>query len=112
MYVKKYQLVRLIISLNADFEQVHRRSKCTHFLFSASKFDPCLMKPCHNGGKCQGQEIPPYYRCECDSMWAGTDCEIKGAFFQLNVKWQTYMHTLSYLHTAHNIYFEFDYLRI
>ena len=44
------------------------------------------MKPCHNGGKCQGQEIPPYYRCECDSMWAGTECEIKGAFFQLNVK--------------------------
>nr|XP_022329617.1 hepatocyte growth factor-like protein [Crassostrea virginica] len=42
-----------------------------------SNFDPCLMKPCHNGGKCQGQETPPYYRCECDSMWAGTECEIK-----------------------------------
>ncbi|XP_061173496.1 macrophage mannose receptor 1-like [Saccostrea echinata] len=44
-----------------------------------SRFDPCLMKPCQHHGTCisYGVSDSPYYRCVCDSMWNGSNCERK-----------------------------------
>lgn len=49
-------------------------------LFTATEFDPCMMKPCQNGGICisRGVRQSPYYSCVCDAKWTGQDCQTKG----------------------------------
>lgn len=44
-----------------------------------TNFDPCVMKPCQNGGKCRSDGVTesPYYSCVCDAMWTGHNCQTK-----------------------------------
>lgn len=44
-----------------------------------TKFDPCMMKPCQNGGKCRSRGVTtsPYYSCVCDAKWTGQNCQTK-----------------------------------
>lgn len=59
---------------------IQNRKHYTLSLFTATEFDPCMMKPCQNGGICisRGVRQSPYYSCVCDAKWTGQDCQTKG----------------------------------
>lgn len=72
---------KVVLRINKWTGALIQNSKhCPLSLFTATEFDPCMMKPCQNGGICisRGVRQSPYYSCVCDAKWTGQDCQTKG----------------------------------